>query len=63
MIISTVAEKHLITFTHDKNHQQNRIRGNIPQHNKGHIEKHTANVILTRKNKNKNKQLRALPLW
>ena len=39
MIISINAEKVLTksTFIYDKNSQQSGCRGNIPQHNKGHI--------------------------
>ena len=39
MIISVDAEKLLTKFTpiYDKNHAETRHRGNLPQHNKGHI--------------------------
>ena len=40
MIISMDVEKSMwqnSTFIYDKNSQQSGYRGNIPQHNKGHI--------------------------
>ena len=34
------------TLIYGENHSESRHRGNLPQHNKGHYEKPTANIIL-----------------
>lgn len=43
-------------ITYDKNSQQSEYRENIPQYNKGYIDKPTANIKL------KGKKLKAFPL-